>query len=463
MQEILNNRLIKTEMVEWKKLVPFQPDNLKKTEPHKLQKLANSLCQNGFSMNFYVWEKDGQILIIDGHSRWEVLQLLESGAILPKVHTDKTNYPFGMEYNVTIPEKLPCSFLHLKNKTEAKKAVLIYNSKYKNIDSDILAEWVSDLNLDELKSQIEIPELKLDFDMPQELENDSIDDTAKIKTNIKLGDLIEIGRHRLLCGDSTKKEDVERLMNGEKAELLFTSPPYSDMREYEGNKDLSIGNLINFISAYKDFANYQVINLGIQRKNHEINQYWDDYILKAKECGYKFLSWNVWSRLDDGIGSISNANAMFPIAHEWIFVFGITKKELNRTIKNKTAGDSFSSTVRQKDGTMKKRSGTIKEFSALRTVIDCKMAYSESAEYKHPAMFSLEFPTEYIKAMTNQNDNVIEPFTGSGTTMVACQTLDRTCYGMELEPIYCQVIINRMRKNFPELEIKVNGTEYKES
>ena len=123
MMDILNNRLIKTELVEWKKLIPFQPDNLKKTEPHKLQKLANSLCQNGFSMNFYVWEKEGQILIIDGHSRHEVLQLLESGAIYPK-------NPDGKEYAVTIPEKLPCSFLHLKNKTEAKKAVLIYNSKY---------------------------------------------------------------------------------------------------------------------------------------------------------------------------------------------------------------------------------------------------------------------------------------------------------------------------------------------
>lgn len=163
--DILNNRLIKTELVEWKKLIPFQPDNLKKTEPHKLQKLANSLCQNGFSMNFYVWEKEGQILIIDGHSRHEVLQLLESGAIYPK-------NPDGKEYAVTIPEKLPCSFLHLKNKTEAKKAVLIYNSKYKNIDSDILAEWVSDLNLDELKSQIEIPELNFKVDGEKDIFND---------------------------------------------------------------------------------------------------------------------------------------------------------------------------------------------------------------------------------------------------------------------------------------------------
>lgn len=158
---LLNNRLLKTELVEWKKLIPFQPDNLKKTEPHKLQKLANSLCENGFSMNFYVWEKDEQIYIIDGHSRQEVLQLLESGAIFPKD-------PNGKEYQVTIPDKFPCSFLHLKNKSEAKKAVLIYNSKYKSIDSDILSEWVSDLSLDELKSQIEIPELKLDFDIEKD-------------------------------------------------------------------------------------------------------------------------------------------------------------------------------------------------------------------------------------------------------------------------------------------------------
>ena len=189
--DILNNRLIKTELVEWKKLVPFQPDNLKKTEPHKLQKLANSLCQNGFSMNFYVWEKEGQILIIDGHSRHEVLQLLESGAIYPKD-------PSGKEYQVTVPEKLPCSFLHLKNKTEAKKAVLIYNSKYKNIYSDILAEWVSDLNLDELKSQIEIPELKLDLenldysDKNKEIDTNEFSDEMTLKFTFSEEDYIAV-------------------------------------------------------------------------------------------------------------------------------------------------------------------------------------------------------------------------------------------------------------------------------
>lgn len=207
---LLNNRLLKTELVEWKKLIPFQPDNLKKTEPHKLQKLANSLCENGFSMNFYVWEKDGQIYIIDGHSRQEVLQLLESGAIFPKD-------PSGKEYQVTIPDKFPCSFLHLKNKSEAKKAVLIYNSKYKSIDSDILSEWVSDLSLDELKSQIEIPELKLDFDSldysdkNQEIDVNEFDDEMVLKLKYNEDDYTAVKGALAKINESPEKALMELL------------------------------------------------------------------------------------------------------------------------------------------------------------------------------------------------------------------------------------------------------------
>lgn len=97
MSNNLKNKILKTEQIEWKKLIPFQPDNLKKTEPHKVQKLVNSLCENGLTMNFYVWEKDGKIYIIDGHTRHEVLQLLETGAIRPRTKE-------GKEYDVIIPD-----------------------------------------------------------------------------------------------------------------------------------------------------------------------------------------------------------------------------------------------------------------------------------------------------------------------------------------------------------------------
>ena len=79
---------------------------------------------------------------------------------------------------------------------------------------------------------------------------------------------------------------------------------------------------------------------------------------------------------------------------------------------------------------------------------------------KHPAMFPIELPSEYIKAMTNEKQIIAEPFLGSGTTMVAAHQLKRKCYGMELDPKYCQVIIDRMLKLDPSLEVKRNGKKY---
>jgi DNA modification methylase len=250
-------------------------------------------------------------------------------------------------------------------------------------------------------------------------------------------------------------------MDGQKAELLFTSPPYSDMREYNGDKDLSVSNLIEFITSFYEYCEYQVINLGIQRKDNDINEYWNDYILKARDNGYKFLSWNVWAK--PSAGSIGNQSAFFPISHEWIFVFGKKFKDINRTQERSTAIKESRThrKVRQSDGSMKNSSvgfqGKLKEMESV--------FYSNpelgTIRKQHPATFPIELPSEYIKAITNENDLIAEPFTGSGTTMVASHQLKRKCYGMELDPKYCQVIIDRMIKLDPTLTIKRNGQPYK--
>ena len=117
-----------------------------------------------------------------------------------------------------------------------------------------------------------------------------------------------------MCGDSTSDEEVYKLMNNKIAELLFTSPPYSDMREYNGNKDLSVIHLANFITCYTPYSHYQVINLGIQRKDNDINEYWNDYIKVARQNGYRMLSWNVWVK--QNAGSVGNQSAFIPIIHE---------------------------------------------------------------------------------------------------------------------------------------------------
>ena len=304
-------------------------------------------------------------------------------------------------------------------------------------------------------------DLPAEFVTELEAEEDNFEaPEGGIETDIVIGDLFEIGEHRLLCGDSTDSDQVAKLMNGQNAELLFTSPPYSDMREYNGSKDLSVSNIVEFITSFYQYCEYQVINLGIQRKDNDIIQYWDDYINKAKDNGYKFLSWNIW---DKGMaGSIGNQSAFIPICHEWIFVFGNKYKQINRTAQRAESGKTKAKTKsrRQADGSMKHSSvGEQFELTEIQSVLFTRPELGEIRK-EHPATFPIELPTEYIKAMTNQNDIIVEPFTGSGTTMVASHQLKRKCYGMELDPKYCQVIIDRMIKLDSNIKIKRNGIDY---
>lgn len=273
----------------------------------------------------------------------------------------------------------------------------------------------------------------------------------------KPGDIYILGRHRLMCGDSTDADSIAALMDGQKAKILFTSPPYSDMREYRGGKDLSVSNIVKFISAYRPYTDYQCVNLGIQRKDNEIVQYWDAYIAEANAAGYKLMAWNVWDKTE--CGSIGQQSAFFPIRHEWIFVFGTEYFDLNLTWEKKEASihDRQFHTVRQKDGSTQKSSfgDCTKPFKKMESVVALD---SEKSKIRalHPAVFPVMLPAEYVKAMTDEGDNVIEPFGGSGSTIIACEQLERSCYTMELDPHYCDVIVDRWEKFTGEKAKRLN-------
>lgn len=255
----------------------------------------------------------------------------------------------------------------------------------------------------------------------------------------KLGDIYQLGNHRLMCGDSTSIDAVEKLMDGQRAQFCFTSPPYADQREYNGGKELSTKHLATFIRTASGVCNFFAVNLGLSRKDGEINQYWDDYISEAKNCGLKLLSWNIWNREGMG-GSIGNMTAMFPIEHEWIFVFGAEGKDLNRIKDNKHGGESGKSTIRQKDGETTPNSWAINKKGKIGTVFTCDFARGKK---EHPAMFPVEFPIAFIESCTNNNDVVYEPFGGAGSTMIACEKSSRQARVMELDPKYCDVIVKR--------------------
>ena len=392
------------------------------------------------------------------------------GMVEPIIFNKQTGYIVGGHFRVRELKKLgikeiECVIVDL-NEADEKELNIRLNANTGSWDWDTLA---NDWEVVDLEAWgLEIPQFDNEAEELEASEDDYDVPEGGIETDIVIGDLFEIGEHRLLCGDSTDSDAVARLMNGEKAEILFTSPPYSDMREYNGEKDLSVDRISDFIPTWMPFAEYQVVNLGIQRKDNEIVQYWNEYIEKAKQCGYKLISWNVWDKTQGG--SIASATAMFMVTHEWIFVFGNNPKNLNRTIPNQL--DKYEArhgkdwdkglkdkSIRGTDDKMKTTTSKTYTHHQLHTVIQQTPELGHIRK-DHPATFPVGLPTEYIKAMTNESQVVAESFTGSGTTMVAAHQLKRRCYGMELEPKYCAVIIDRMAKLDPSLKITRNGKEY---
>lgn len=247
-----------------------------------------------------------------------------------------------------------------------------------------------------------------------------------------------------MCGDATNPDDVQTLMQDAHARLLFTSPPYSDIYTYAGN-NLSPETLSQFIPAFRDYSDIICVNLGLKKHNHEIIPYWNTYIDAAHSCGLKLLSWNVWDKLNPG--SIAQQKFMFPLRHEFIFVFGEKPYELKRTILKRGRIDMRNRTTsRDTDGSIfyRSRKPNRDPCKPLETVIQCGAVKSRPVWY--PAQMPVPLAEEYIKACSNEGDTVIDPFGGSGTTLIACKRLNRTCLVMDINPEACDIVIQRYNK-----------------
>lgn len=294
-------------------------------------------------------------------------------------------------------------------------------------DTEKLTDWGLDLPLD-----VSVQEL--------EAEEDNYEIPNEIETDIVLGDLFEIGEHRLLCGDSTDSDLVAKLMNGQKANLSFTSPPYnagkSEMlsgnthttdnkyNEYNDNQKQSdyLDLLVGFTNNALLFSDYLICNIQSLAGNkialiEYLNQYKNNFIDVA-----------IW---DKGHGAPQMAENV--MTNSWEYMFFISSKEnASRAIPNA----NFRGTVPNIYRGAPNRNN---EFSNV-----------------HAATFPIDLP-EWALQFTKEKNIVLDQFLGTGTTMVASHQLKRKCYGMELDPKYCQVIIDRMKKLDPSLEIKRNG------
>ena len=305
-------------------------------------------------------------------------------------------------------------------------------------------EWDWDVLANEWEAQdLEDWGLELNFDNTSVLESeeDDYEEPDDLKVDVVLGDLIEIGEHRLLCGDSTDADQVAKLMNGEKADMVFTDPPYNI--GYKGTMSnttvngVEVGH-VTMSAKYDDIKNDKM-------SEDDFYDFMCDVLKEIKiYCqGAYYISF----------GSQTLYQLLKPLND-----LKIDYKSIIIWMKNQ-------STISGKD--FKSRYEPIVYGRFNDAFYGERFKQEDIWEFQktlkndlHPTMKPIPLIENALNNSSKEGMKVMDLFLGSGSTMVAAHQLKRKCYGMELDPKYCQVIIDRMQKLDPTIEIKINGKHY---
>lgn len=273
--------------------------------------------------------------------------------------------------------------------------------------------------------------------VPGLADDDALPDVKE--TNVKRGDIYNLGSHRLMCGDSTDKLTVEKLMNGEKADMVFTSPPYNGNTEiavdWNNKKTLYRDNQSDnkTESEYLEFNDkiFQRIreftkedanvfyNINYNKKSRSTYLY---VITSAeRDQGFHLFETIVWKKT-----GIPNAASQV-MTRSWEFIFLMNRSDKYRTNKE---WHGYSNNF-------------------------WEISNNNASVEDHAACFPIALPEKAILDTSKPGDLLYEPFCGAGTTIIACEKTNRKCYGMEIDPHYCQVIIDRWQNYTGKLAVKL--------
>jgi DNA modification methylase len=355
-----------------KDLIPYANNPRKK---QAIDKVASSIKEFGWQQPIVV---DQDMVIVVGHTRYQAAQKL------------------GLD-------KVPVQIATGLTEAQIKAYRLLDNRANQDAlwDDDMLKIEVQDID----KMDIDLALTGFDekeLDKLLFVEQDGLTDEdavpEDVEPKVKLGELWQLGNHRLLCGDSTSEADVAKLMNNQKADMVFTDPPYnvafngrSGKFDVIKNDNLKTEEFNSFIDKFLDVMLKSKIN------TYYICCNWAFYgilqtKLKPKAC-------IVWAKNVFGLGR------GYRHQHEFILFDGF----IDASIKNE---------------------------SDLWQI-------KKDSKYQHPTQKPVELSQRAIKNSTRQENIVIDYFSGSGSTLIACEKTKRNFYGLELDPKYCDVIIKR--------------------
>jgi DNA modification methylase len=376
--------------------VKANPKNPRVIKDAKFKKLVTSIKEFPDMLNkrplIVFTDVDGKYCVLGGNMRLKALNELkytEIPVIIADEWTEEQKSEFLIKDNVGFGE---WDWDQLANEWDAEK----------------LDDWGLDLPIDLHAEELEATE-------------DGYEIPETIETDIVLGDLFEIGEHRLLCGDSTDSDSVAKLMNGQKADMVFTDPPYG--------------------------MSYKGTTFGKEGIENDGDDEWENVLKGSFQNMILFSNNSVFALCF----SPSRLDRFFKCTE------GINFKRILTIYKPNRMGYPWQSWILTSEIIALFENGKpeyIKE-NYKHDVYTFDYSERPDKEINHPTVKPLSIVGDVISK--TKGESVLDLFLGSGTTMVASHQLKRKCYGMELDPKYCQVIIDRMKKLDPSLEIKRNG------
>ncbi len=492
-------------------LKPYE-NNARTHSEEQVKKIVRSIKEFGFINPVLI---DGDFGIIAGHGRVMAAKKM------------------GMT-------EVPCLFV--EDLTEAQKRAYIIADNKLALD----AGW------DEEMLQFELAELQeMDFDItltgfeledleddePQEVVEDDYEVAPPEEPKTKMGDIWQLGRHRLMCGDSTDKATIAKLMDGNKADMVFTDPPYGMKKEAEGvlNDNLNFNDLLDFNKLWipltfeilkdngswycwgideplmdiyshilkpmakdnkitfrnlitwdkghgqgqlsADFRMYPTADekclfamCGVQGFDNNKDNYFDGFEpIRLYLCEQKkIMGWN-----DDDIQRITGVTTVARhcfCKSQWEFPTEEHYNEMREAANGNAFNREYDEIKREYDEIKREYDEIKREYYATRAYFDnthdnmnnvWHFARTSGSEREltggHATPKPIALCSRAIKSSSRDGESVLDVFGGSGSTLIACEQLDRTCYMMELDEKYCDVIINRWEQFTGEKAVLLNG------
>lgn len=412
--------------------------NAKEHPKDQVELIARSIQRFGWRQPIVV-NQDGTIVV--GHGRWEAYNQYKDELTL------KEAWIIDDEGKT------------LRGEAETRALTPDEERSYRLADNQINA--LSGNNMTLVKEELlmldeELLELT-GFDKDLIIEVDDKDDMAPGLPEVaksKIGDVYELGRHRLVCGDSTDPTMVARLMDGRKADMVFTDPPYNV--NYSGRGENTSNKIMNDSMSNESFDLFLSEIFKRYNEHSKAGAGW--YVFHSSSTQHQFqkaiedAGWRVKAQIIWNKPTASMGWGDYRWKHEPMFYCGKEKTQFYGDRKHHTVID-----IPKDDLKAIKWLRRQKELEKTGHTTIFSMKKEPVGDYVHPTQKPVELITYTITNSSKAGDIIMDLFGGSGSTLIAAEKMDRSCYAMEPDPRYVDVIVQRYVEYIGDKEIIKNG------